>query len=412
MRKFKDYDPIVYLLVLSLLIRLAISYFYSDNSLVNEWGIILHNHQLTGIFGYNVAINDYFAEPKFAEINEIVLPTVFMPPLYYYFIYFIKIFTNNTFDLVLVVIFFQTVLSLFSIIIFYKIINFFETKKLAFFVTIIFAIFPINVLATSQISSIILQIFLILSFLFFLLKFIKEKNNSYLYFFSIFSGLLVLIRGEFLIFYFLTLIYFFFFLKKEFKSALISVFIALVVVSPYLHRNFNYFDTITLTKSLGYNLLKGNNPSLKVEGDANFIENNFKRQDLKIKTDSNYEIILDDFYKKKAIQIIIDNPLKYIKFYFTKLLSFLFVDFNSSYPNYYNFFHIIPKILISITSLIGGIYYLKKKSFLQFLSLYYFSNIFLFSVFFILPRYSLILLPVQLILSLKVFRFLSRKLFD
>ena len=35
----------------------------------------------------NVVINDFFADPKFAENNEVVLPTVFMPPLYFYFIY-------------------------------------------------------------------------------------------------------------------------------------------------------------------------------------------------------------------------------------------------------------------------------------------------------------------------------------
>ena len=166
-----------------------------------------------------------------------------------------------------------------------------------------------------------------------------------------------------------------------------------------------------MTKSFGYNLLKGNNPSFKVEGDSNFIEKNYDRENLSIEADNFYEIKLDNFYKTEAIRIIKNEPFEYFKFFFIKVFSFLLFDFNSTYPNYYNFFHLFPKILISLTCLFGAILALKKKGFYQYLALYYFSNIFLFSFFFILPRYSLILLPVQLILSLVFFNFL-RKFFN
>ena len=78
---------LIHLLSLSLILRAISFYFYGDESLVNEWAKIIHNQEVSGIFGYYVVINDYFADPKFAEYNEVVLPTVFMPPLYYYFIY-------------------------------------------------------------------------------------------------------------------------------------------------------------------------------------------------------------------------------------------------------------------------------------------------------------------------------------
>ena len=99
------------------------------------------------------------------------------------------------------------------------------------------------------------------------------------------------------------------------------------------------------------------------------------------------------------------------KLYILKIISFLFIDINSTYPYYYNFFHIFPKILISITSLAGAIISIKRKSFYQFLSLYFFLNIFLFSVFFILPRYSLILLPVQILLSIQFIKYLTNVVF-
>ena len=102
------------------------------------------------------------------------------------------------------------------------------------------------------------------------------------------------------------------FLKRDIKALAISLIITILVITPYLYRNHQNFDNLILTKSFGYNLLKGNNPKFKVEGNANFIENNFVKKNLKIKADTNYEIELDDFYKNKALQYITSNPLKYL----------------------------------------------------------------------------------------------------
>jgi 4-amino-4-deoxy-L-arabinose transferase-like glycosyltransferase len=274
--------------------------------------------------------------------------------------------------------------------------------------TFIFAFFPINIYAAAQVSSITLQIFLVLSFFYFLLKLKKDKRTKNIVFFSFFSGLLILIRGEFFLFYFFTLTYFFFYYERKIKIILISLAVTLIVVSPYIYRNYLNFNTFVLTKSFGYNLLKGNNPTVKVEGNSKFIENRFDRKRLKIKTDNNYEINLDNLYRDEAINVLIKDPLKYLKFYFIKIFSFLLVDFNSSYPNYYNFFHLVPNFVLSLISLIGAIGALKKKGFFQFLSIFYFLNIFLFSIFFILPRYSVILLPIKLLLSIDVIKYLNR----
>ena len=75
----------------------------------------------------------------------------------------------------------------------------------------------------------------------------------------------MLTRGEFFLFYLFTIIYFYFFLEKNFKNLIFSVILAILILSPYLYRNYNLFNELTLTKSFGYNLLKGNNPNFKVE---------------------------------------------------------------------------------------------------------------------------------------------------
>ncbi len=374
--------------------------------------MLLHNFKASGVYGISVVVNEVLAIPKFAEDGEKVLPTAFMPPLYFYFVYFCDLLSNKFLNTISIVIFFQIILSLLSIFIFFKIIKILENNIfLIFLYTLILAFFPIYVYASGQNSSIILQIFLLLNFLFFLLK--LEKNKiKHLIIFSFFSGLLMLTRGEFFIFYFFTILYFFFFLKKNMKYFLISIIISLLVISPYLYRNYKNFQTITITKSFGYNLLKGNNLNFKVEGDNSLIETNFFRISNKIKTNNQYDIILDNLYKERAFNTIKNNPIEYFKFYLKKIFSFLFFDVNSSYGKYYHAFHFYPKVIIAVLSFVGGIINLRKKGFNQFLALFYFGNIFLFSIFFILPRYSLILLPVQIILSMSIIKFLTRKLFN
>ena len=412
MEKYFNTFSIAHLLTLSLIGRIIVFYFYGDTALTNEWEKLIHNKEISGIFGFYVAESEFAAHPKLAEVGEKVLPSIYMPPLYYYFIYVIKFLSLNIFDLSNLVIIFQIFLSLVSILIFFKIVSNLTTKELSITISSIFAFYPINVLASSQISSITLQIFLLLNFFYFLTRILKKKSKSNIFFFSLFSGLLILTRGEFFLFFLLTIIYFFLFYIKNFKYFLFSIIITLIVITPYLYRNYVLFESFTLTKSFGYNLLKGNNPNFKVEGDAVYVEKEFPRNKLKIKTNNNYEINLDNFYKEKAIQNIQEDPMKYLRFYFIKVLSFLFMDLGSSYPNYYNFFHILPKIILSVTSLLGAVISLRKKGFIQYISLYYFANIFLFSIFFVLPRYSLILLPVQLLLSIDIFKYLFRKLMN
>ena len=78
---------IIQILFLSFFIRLVAAYFFADQKIENEWGVLVHNLSVSGVLGINVALGDFTAIHRFAEIGEAVLPSVFMPPLYAYFIY-------------------------------------------------------------------------------------------------------------------------------------------------------------------------------------------------------------------------------------------------------------------------------------------------------------------------------------
>ena len=177
-----------------------------------------------------------------------------------------------------------------------------------------------------------------------------------------------------------------------------------------MKRNYDNFNQLVLTKSFGFNLLKGNNPYASAEGSTSFISEFYNQKNIKIKSDNNYEINLDNFYRDEAFNIIIKNPIDYIKLYFLKIFTFLFIDLNSSYPNYYNPLNVLPKLFLGILAFFGGLMNLRKSGINQYLSLFYFMNIFLFSLFFILPRYSLMLLPIQIIISMGIIKSILRKL--
>ncbi len=414
MNKIKKSYQISILLIAAFFIRVIAYYFFGDAQLENEWKILVHNLYEKNILGFYVLDKDLGVIPKMAEQPDLVLPSAFMPPLYAYIVFIFKYIFSSYFDFVFVIILFQIILSTITCYLFYKIVLTYLDPHISFYTSVIFSLVPISIFACVQISSITIQVFFLTYFLYLLRLFSSEKKIKLknLIILSLLSGFLILLRGEFILFYILTLIYFFCFFSKKYKLFLSSLIITLFIISPYLMRNYYQFNTFTITKSIGYNLLKGNNPNFKVEGNPTYIENKFNKKDLVIATDKRYEINLDNFYKQEAIKNITSDPFLYFKNYLLKVFSFIFLDFNSSYENYFNVFHILPKIVLSIFSLIGAIISLQKKGYNQYLSLYFFSNIFFFSIFFILPRYSLILLPIQFLLSIQFVKYLNRKFFN
>ena len=92
-----------------------------------------------------------------------------------------------------------------------------------------------------------------------------------------------------------------------------------------------------------------------------------------------YDLMQDKILLDQAIQFIKENPTKYIILYFKKVFSFMFLDINSSYPNYYSPFHIIPKLFLSITSLLGLVFSFRfKLNIINYVTLFYISNLGLF----------------------------------
>ncbi len=393
------------ILILALLLRLISIFFYRDLEIVNEWDILLNNLENLGILSVH-------------SIDGVAVPNIFMPPLYPFFLYILKSIFSNFEYFLWSIQFSQLFLALITIYLTNKILLEFFSVNISSIGTLFFAIFPLNVYAVSQISSIVIQVFLINVFLLSFIKLFKKINYKFILLFSISSALLMLVRGEFFIFFILSIIYLF--LKnKDIKKITVIILLTLLIVSPYLYRNYNIFGVLTITKSTGYNLLKGNHPKTKVEGTPMFlnVENVIPEVKLELKElvskgpMPTYDLMQDQILFNQATKFIQEDPKKYIILYFKKFLSFLFFDINASYKNYYSLAHILPKIFLAITTLAGIVISLKLKlNLINYISLYYFANIGLFSFFFILPRYSLSLLMIQVILSLTLIEKFKPKL--
>ena len=385
---------LVIIFLLTVISRLFAIYFFGDTVLTNEWRIIIFNLENEGVFGSRY-------------VDGKVVPNIFMPPLYAFFLAFVNYFVNDMENLIKSILFIQLIFSTFSVFIIYKILESFFSKKTCIISSFIFSLFPLNVYSVGQISSITLQVFLLSIFFYFFVKVNFSKKIIYFIGFSIVSSGLILLRAEFVLFFIFSLI-FIYFAQKNLKSILISIILTLIIISPYIIRNYVIFDKIVITQSFGYNLWKGNNENLKVDGYYLQPNPRLAQKINNIGFDAKYDLLIDKIYQDEAVKFIINNPAEVIKLYFKKIYSFMFIDLNSSYPGYYNYAHIIPKIIISITTLLGIYFGLRNRIF-NYFSSYFLLNILAVSVFFILPRYSLALLPCQIIISSIYFEKILKK---
>jgi len=389
----------IFLFLISLVSRILISYYYGDRNLENEWAILLGN-----LYNNNVL--------SMIRFGDLFVPNLWMPPVYAYFIYLHAILFGMSDNLAIHVIFSQILISSLTTIIFYKILCFFFSYKVSFGGAIVFSNFPLIVYSASQISSITIYLFLLLVFILLILSLVNEKSKQYFWHYVIIgtvAGILILTRRDFILIYFFSILYIFIFFKVSLKKIFLILIVTSITISPYLVRNYISFDRFIIHSGFGYNLWKAYNSNAKVEG---YYEQSdeLKYKISLVKKDINYRINEDKIYLEEAKQFIKNNPKETTKLFFKRLFSIFFIDFNSSQKNYYNFFHIAPNILIAVLSFIGFFTYDKKNSRLNYLILIMIILLMVYSLFALLPRYKIYVIPFQILLSLKTTEYFLQKL--
>ncbi len=384
------------LLFISTLIKIIFSYYFGDDLIEKEWGIINDNLINFGEFSYYL-------------INGERIPTIYMPPLYSYFLYLFSFLELSEFVTVKIILFIQCIISSISIMIFFSLLKIYFSDRNAYLISILYLFYPLNFYSPSQISSVSLQVFLLIFFTY--LVVVSKSYKSFLTL-GIISGLLILIRGEFWLLFIILIFLKIIQNKKNIFKILLCLTFVTIIITPKLISNYLKFDEIILTKSFGYNLWRGNSEELNINGSnidmtSNEIIDNFKSSDYDL---NDFEIFLDDYFYNIAIKNITNQPIIYIKHYFKKFIAFSVFNFNSNYPNYYNLAVFIPEIIISLFALFGILVniILKKNYEILLIISYY---LILIPVFFVLPRYKLFILPLYFIFASQ-FYFYLRSIFS
>ena len=388
--KNKETYLLIFLFLFSFLIRIPTVFIFGDIGLENEWKILV---------GYLTDYGKlYSILPSLVDAGDFLTPNVFMPPLYAFYLYFFKFFNFNNEIYILVVLFSQCLLSSFSVVIFYVINKNFFSNKISILGALIFSLFPLHIYACGLISSATLQTFLAVVFFYFFFKTVKKDNFFNICFLSLASGLLILLRGEFVALFLLSIFYAMLFFKTNLKSIIMIALLTILVISPYVIRNVVLVDKVTITNSIGFNLWKGNNYNSTVEGNTT-IDMELSEKIKKVPKNKYFDIQADKVFLQEGLKNIKNDSVRYFGLFLKKIFSFILIDTNSSYPNYYHPLHYIPVLFIGITSIIGIFLSDKKSHKINFLILYFLGNVTIISIFFILPRYSLAILQLQIIFS-------------
>ena len=381
--KNKETLLIILLFLLSFIARIPVIFIFGDVTLDNEWGIMHYN-----LINHNILSQKSF--------GEFLLPNLWLPPLYAYYLYVLSFLNFEDQNFVLLVLFSQAILASVSVVIFYKLNKFFFSQKINLYGSLLFSFFPLYLYASAQISSISLTIFLAIYFYYYFFKIKENKKYINILLYSLIGGLLILVRREFIAIIILSSFYLLFFCKTPLKKVLLIILLTSLTVSPYLIRNYIIFEKIIIHSGFGYNLWQGNNPKSKVEG-SEFVNESFKNLIDEIPKDKFYRLNEDKIFIQEAKKNIKKNPQKYFSLYLKKFFSYLFIDIDSTKLYYYNPFHYIPILLLAIISLVGILLSDKKSSSLNYLILIFIFYLFIFPIFAIQPRYKMYIIPFQII---------------
>ena len=364
----------------------------------NEWGTLYLNLK-------------NFGEMSWFSSETIKFPNGFMPPLYVYFIYIHSLISEVY--LVQIILFSQMLISLFTSFFFFKLC----LKKISYNESIlafsIFSFYPLNLYGSTQISSVTIVLFIYVIFLYFVIS----KKNIFLI--SIVAALGIMARGEFKFLYLIFLIYFIVNKNFSLQKILLSLLLTISILSPQIIKNYITFERVFITHSSAYVLWRGNNElstvtSIKADRIIGSIEQSILRPSLKlnynlidipqqykdignelnsIKNNYKYDVLRDDIFKRYVFKNLVTEPIHYIKLYIKKIISFIFFNLQSDYPNYYHPFSIVPEIILSIGAVLGFILSIQNyKKYLE-IYIYLFFMMAIYSLLLILPRYKLFLLP-------------------
>ena len=392
-------------------LRILAAIFFGDKILDHEFDVLARN--FVNGFGYSYwsLLENGEITNKYAPEALLHLPSAYMPILYPLLVTFFVYFFGYNSTSVFLILVFQSFLGAINCLMIGKI---FEEKfnKKSFPLLYLTVFFPLHIFMSTQISASTLYVFLISCVLLFYYRFLKFHDIKHSIFLGISLGLLTLSRADaILIIPAIIILLTFIHRNISFKYTIVFALSSLLIIAPMSLRNYNTFGFFyPLTISGGLNLWLGNNDDA-TGSRMNYvvpykpIPKTIQDQIKSLNVDENYEVALDNIYKEEAKKFIINNPMKSVNLSIKKIIFFWVHIFDEKikYPLMNNILYWGPWIILLPFFIFGFKDTIKdmKSHDLEIFLILYFT--FIYSVFFVLPRYRLIVLPIYLILSMKFF---------
>ena len=218
----------------------------------------------------------------------------------------------------------QIFLSSLTCILVYKMGEVFINKNIGFIGGLLLALdFPTAVYANLLLTESLFA-FLFLFTIYFILKFFKEEKRRYLLWSGGFLGISALCRPMIQYFIILMVLVFLLVYRKDIKKGILNYFLYLLIflaaISPWAFRNYLTYGNFKLSTMQGYNLLFYNAAYLESYQKGGHDHLQITREEMRAETDRIFADrgVVSPFeksklYQKKALKMIFADPGLYAK---------------------------------------------------------------------------------------------------
>lgn len=420
-RSLDEKQFLVILIIIAVVVRLFAIIVVGDNSFENEFGTLVKNLLNGNGYSYYSVNQNGEVLAQYLKNPKKVLPSNYMPPGYPFFLAgFSYLFGTEKGGIHLIEII-QAIMGTLSIFILLRIYMYKFDKTVARISSLLAVLYPMLVLTSSQISPVNLYLFFNILVVYFLFQLEKEGKYKYSILAGLFMGLLVLSRGQTILYVPFFVIWMIYFLKNtDYKKISTFIFIVILIITPWSIRNYSKFGKLTpLPFSGGLNLWQGNNRHATGTR-SEYTEPGFSitvemhKKIAKIRHINRYELKKDNIYKTEAVDFILNNPGKFALLSFKKLIYYwgYYWGINFKYPGAKSPFYWLPWFFTLPFFIIGLIISIKHYNKYIVFYLYFLISTCIVMLFFVIPRYRIFVLPWVFPFAINGFIYTKNNLFS
>lgn len=365
---------------------------------------IIHNEN------FQIATHIVNGEGYSHTYGGILRPTSMMPPLYPYFLSLFLYLCRDTSSAFLVVSVVQSLIVSLAIFPLYAISNTIFNKKVAIMSSLLFIFYPIFIIQVLVIHQLNFEILCSCLLVYLLLRIKNNFASKEAIYLGIMLGISTLVNPVFFSFLPVIAIWSYFTCpnipkRKIVKSLFVIFIISFLIISPWTIRNYNVYGEFVFMKSTGAYLYRGNNPD--------YTETGFPSQKLP-EIDNKTSYPHDHPYygkkiKKMTLEYMVNNPIITVKQFLQKFYDFWW--FPKIAPEQTPIIRRITYLPLLLLGIFGIIITMRRFKEVSALYIPLISFSFSYSIFFVLPRFRIPILPIFFIFSAYAVFYLADKMF-